>query len=391
MISTSSPYNTPDPWSAIGPTNTGSINPYNAETFAVGSLSPYGTGIPLDGNATSMMPTQLNSTAYSQPASGYYPEYANTPSWQNTQNYTDASKTATWTDASSKIFALNNYYEYYLTLKKDCPPPPPPLPPTPPTPPTPTPLPLPELPRCEPEKKENNWLPWVIGGGGVLLACLLGRKKDEPNVCETKTESKVCKTETEAEVCETETETTDKKDVIRVNFSGYGDPKFKDARTGKVIDITKAGQHTLVKDKNSTLNVHMTKDTNGNVYMDGLNYTVSGSTIQADDSGNVSVDGKAVKIGSSAELVNGGSVKVVEGTKSSTTNKNGKATIIIKTATGELMTAFIQKRKTDGKPYYEFNFSKNHEEGDSEETVTSGELKPFFDEAASATVEDSIW
>ena len=410
MISQPLSYQKPDPWVINTNPNYGLANTIPS-TYAVGTPTTYGT----------------------TPTSNYPPS-----SWyaSNQQAYTDASKvfapvvTDTKIDASNKVVAptdiklakidyapteiyapattINNeaFYNYIQNITQAAAPAP--VYPPPPTPPV---FPKIEIPKIEfppiqqyqtqtiETKKEGGLgsiLPWIIGGGLLLL----GPKLFGGNKAEAKAEATaVAKTAVEVETPEVrrrerpdrpekvektpETpETPAKKGEVRVNFTGYGDPKFMDARTKKVIDITKAGDHTLVKDANSDLSVHMTKDTAGNVYMDALNYSVSGSDIKADASGKVSVDGKEVKIGDTVNLKNGGSVKVEAGTKGSSREKNGKATIIIKTGTGENLTAFIQTRKSaDKKPYYEFNFSKANDEGDTDETVTGGDLLPFFKNA----------
>jgi hypothetical protein len=358
-LSPTSPY--PSAYSALGtPTQ---------NTYAVGTL-----------------PSTSGWDTYQAP---YQAPAPNTLLATNTQTYTYApNDTKTQTIApDTRIYAPEttiNYdsttNQYYITHEAaPAPPPvyPPPVYPDPPK----IELPKIQYPPQQSKKKEGtNWLPWLIGGGGILAALFLPKLFGKKDKVEAKAEA-TAPAKATPEAVEEKSKTPAKKGEVRVNFTGYGDPKFKDARTGKIIDITKAGNHTLVKDNNSNLSVHMTKDKAGNVYMDVLNYSVSGSDIKADDSGKVTVDGEAVKVGSTANLKNGGSVEVVAGTSGSTTNKKGKATIIIKTGTGENMTAFIQKRKTDDKPYYEFNFSKANDEDDDKETVTGGDLKPFFDDA----------
>ena len=377
------PNNSPNPWLPNNQQDLSPTSPYPSAYSALGTPAQ-------NTYAVGTLPSTSGWDTYQAP---YQAPAPNTLLATNTQTYTNAPTTITEKTYApdTRIYApettinydstTNQYYITHEAAPAPAPVYPPPVPPQPPVYPDPPKIELPKIqypPQQSKKKEGTNWLPWLIGGGGILAALFFFGKKDK---VEAKAEAKAEATVTATpEAVEEKSETPAKKGEVRVNFTGYGDPKFKDARTGKVIDITKAGNHTLVKDNNSNLSVHMTKDKAGNVYMDVLNYSVSGSDIKADDSGNVTVDGKDVKVGSTAKLNNGGSVEVVAGTSGSTTNKKGKATIIIKTGTGENMTAFIQKRKTDDKPYYEFNFSKANDEDDDKETVTGGDLKPFFDD-----------
>ena len=377
------PNNSPNPWL---PNN--QQPPYDLATTTPAPYAYSALGTPAQNTyAVGTLPS----------TSGWeYPQQAPAPNTllaTNTQTYTNAPTTITEKTYApdTRIYApeitynyITKTFEYKPTITHEAAPapvyPPPPPPPVPPTPPK---IELPQIqypPQQSKKKEGTNWLPWLIGGGGILAALVLPKLFGKKDKVEAKAEATATAKAT-PEAVEEKSKTPAKKGEVRVNFTGYGDPKFKDARTGKIIDITKAGNHTLVRDNNSNLSVDMTKDKAGNVYMDGLNYSVSGSKIKADASGNVTVDGEDVKVGSTVKLENGGSVEVVAGTSGSTTNKKGKATIIIKTGTGENMTAFIQKRKTDDKPYYEFNFSKANDEDATEETVTGGDLKPFFDDA----------
>ena len=399
-----------DPWSAMGAPNTGYPNPLPLNdpntTFAVGSLSPYGTGIPLDGNAPSTMLKQPYSTAYSQPASGYHPEYASTPSsWQNTQTYHDASKTAKiklspiLTYAPETNVDLKNYYNYLnLTLNKYYPQPPtpptPPTPPPPPTPPTPIPHPpeppkcpeikLPEPPKHKPEKKSNktNW--GLIAGIG---AAALGAIFFLPKLFKGKKAEKTVETvkETEPEVCETKTETTNEKSTVytKLEINAHGDPVFVTRNSkGQVTKQEEVHSGTVFKDSTSSLSVEMDRRDPKNVFMKAFNYDVNGQSVQGDASGKISVGGKPVAAGSSVDLPNGGSVTVSKETGTSDGGFTNQYQIVIKapnkTGDGyENITLHARKNKR-GLIMYEFNVAKKSETTNKQEKVTSGFLLNAF-------------
>jgi hypothetical protein len=358
----------------MGSINTGYPNPLPLSdpntTFAVGSLSPYGTGISLDGNAPS------------------------TPSsWQNTQNYTDASKIANVTDASSQIFApeTNNYYKYYLTLNKYYPQTPPtPTPPTPiPPPPEPPKCPeikLPEPPQPEPEKKPKkkgtNW--GLIAGLG---AAALGAVFFLPKLFKGKKAEKTVETvkETEPEVCETKTETPAKKDTVytKLEINAHGDPIFVTRNSkGQVTKQEEVHSGTVFKDSTSSLSVEMDRRDPKNVFMKAFNYDVNGQSVKGDASGKISVGGKTVKPGDSEALPNGGSVTVSKETGTSDGGFTNQYQIVIKapnkTGDGyENITLHARKNKR-GLIMYEFNVAKKSETTNEQEKVTSGFLLDAF-------------
>jgi hypothetical protein len=382
-----------DPWSAMGSTNTGYPNPLPLSdpntTFAVGSLSPYGRGIPLATTSMTQPSGNPSATGY---LGGYYPEYANTPSsWQNTQNYTDASKTANVTDASSQIFApetnvdLKNYYNYLnLTLNKYYPQPPtPPTPPTPPQPPTPPEPPkcpeikLPDPPKHKPETKlKNKGTNWGLIAG--IGAAALGAIFFLPKLFKGKKAEKTVETvkETAPEVCETKTETTDE-------INAHGDPVFVTRNSkGQVTKQEEVHSGTVFKDSTSSLSVEMDRRDPKNVFMKAFNYDVNGQSVKGDASGKVSVGGKTVKPGDSEALPNGGSVTVSKETGTSDGGFTNQYQIVIKapnkTGDGyENITLHARKNKR-GLIMYEFNVAKKSETTNEQEKVTSGFLLDAF-------------
>jgi hypothetical protein len=386
----------------MGPTNTGSTSPLplgDTSTYAVGSFPPYGTGIPL---ATTSMTQPYGNPSAAGYLGGYYPEYANTPSWPNTQTRI-TPKIANVTDASSKIFApetnvdfdfdLKNYYNYF-TLNKyypqtpPTPPAPPPQPPTPPEPPKCPEIKLPDPPKHEPEKKSKkkgtNWLPWVLGGAGVIgLGALLLPKLFKGKKAEEKTTETVEKTA--PEVCETKTETTDEKSTVytKLEINAHGDPVFVTRNSkGQVTKQEEVHSGTVFKDSTSSLSVKMNRDSDKHVFMESFNYDVHGKTVTGDTKGKVSVGGKPVAAGSSVDLPNGGSVTVSKETGTSDGGFTNQYQIVIKapnkTGDGyENITLHARKNKR-GLIMYEFNVAKKSETTNEQEKVTSGFLLDAF-------------
>lgn len=247
------------------------------------------------------------------------------------------------------------------------------------------------------EKKGGigDWLlPLGLGAAALFILPNLfkGDKKEETTVAKASAAAEAT-AEAEATTETTEThETTEaptptKKEEVSVGFTGYGDPKFKNSATGKIISIDKPGDYQLIKDKNSELKVHMNK-IGKDVYMDTINYRINGSAIKADSKGQVTVDGQTVSIGETVKIKHGGTVSVVKDTEKSTTGNETTARIIIKAPNEsgggyENMTIRVRKRKTEGNVYYEFDHNKRFNSAD--ENVNSGRLKEWYAPVSGST------
>ncbi len=393
------PNNSPNPWL---PNNQQS--PYDLATT---------TPVPYAYSALGTPPQDTYAVGTLPSTSGWeYPQQAPAPNTllaTNTQTYTKAPTTITEnTNApDTRIYAPEttiNYdsttNQYYITYKA-APAPvvsppvvPPPVPPAPVYPPPPAP-PKFEEPKKEPEKKPDkhkqkskkkggfgNILPWLIGGGGVILAALglpkLFGKKD-------KVEAKAEATATAKATPEAVEKTPSKKDTVytKLEINAHGDPVFVTRNSkGQVTKQDEVHSGTVFKDSTSSLSVKMNRDLDKHVFMESFNYDVHGKTVTGDTKGKISVGGKTVAAGSSVDLPNGGSVTVSKETGTSDGGFTNQYQIVIKapnkTGDGyENITLHARKNKR-GLIMYEFNVAKKSETTNEQEKVTSGFLLDAF-------------
>ncbi len=363
-LATTSPH--PSAYSALG---TPAQN-----TFAVGTL-----------------PSTSGWDTYQAP---YQAPAANTLLATNTQTYTYApndKKTQTYAP-DTRIYApettinydstTNQYYITHEAAPAPAPVYPPPVYPDPPK----IELPKIQYPPQESKKKEGtNWLPWLIGGGGILAALFLPKLFGKKDKVEAKAEA-TAPAKATPEAVEEKSKTPAKKDTVytKLEINAHGDPIFVTRNSlGEVTRQEEVKSGVVFEDGNSSLSVQMDSRDPKNVFMKSFSYTVDGKTVQGDSKGNVTVGGKSVAVGSSAELPNDGTVTVSKEDGTSIGGFKNQSKIEIKSPNESgngyeniTLHARINKR---GLVMYEFNASKKSEASNTAERVKNGFVKKAFD------------
>lgn len=376
------PNNSPNPWLPNNQQDLSPTSPYPSAYSALGTpaQNTYAVGATYGQNTSGWDTYQA---PYQAPA-------ANTLLATNTQTYTNAPTTITEKTYApdTRIYApeitynyITKTFEYKPTEAAPAPVYPPPVYPDPPK----IELPKIQYPPQQSKKKEGtNWLPWLIGGGGILAALFLPKLFGKKDKVEAKAEA-TAPAKATPEAVEEKSKTPAKKDTVytKLEINAHGDPIFVTRNSkGQVTKQEEVHSGVVFKDSTSSLSVKMNRDSDKHVFMESFNYDVHGKTVTGDTKGNVTVGGKPVAAGSSVDLPNDGSVTVSKETGTSDGGFTNQYQIVIKapnkTGDGyENITLHARKNKR-GLIMYEFNVAKKSETTNEQEKVTSGFLLDAF-------------